>query len=153
MPYGKPRSYRAGRTGGTTALLVLLAGCGGDGFSGEGEPNAAESAAEEPARSRNAPGVHQVGSNEYEVVIQASEGGYSPSEIRVPVGAQVTFRLLSVDIPHGFFIDETGVKLSPVPEEYRETVHVFDSVRVHDFYCDEYCGGGHDFMRGRIIVE
>ncbi|MSR22571.1 MAG: hypothetical protein EXR92_03355 [Gemmatimonadetes bacterium] len=130
-------------------LACVLVACGGDASDSGGRADSTAAVVENP----NAPGVHQVGPNQYEVVIQVSEGSYLPSEIHVPVGAEITFRVRSTDIPHGFLIDGAGVKLSPVPEEYREATHVFDRVGVYNFHCDEYCGGSHELMKGRIIAE
>jgi cytochrome c oxidase subunit 2 len=136
---------------GTVALLLATAGC--KGASEAPPPGSAGEQVEVPAPDPNAPGVRQVGPNRYEAVIHAFEGRFAPSEVRVPAGAEVTFRLTSVDLVHGFLIDGAGVKLTVFPDDFREAVHTFADPREYVFFCDEYCGGGHATMVGRIVVE
>ena len=131
------------------AAPAVLGSCGSD--APERLPEDAPS--EEPVVDQSAPGVHRLGPDRYEVVIQAFEGGYRPSEIRLPVGSEVTFRVTSEDVEHGFTIEAAGVQLELSPNQAREVKHTFTETGEYPFQCHVYCGGGHESMRGKIIVE
>jgi cytochrome c oxidase subunit 2 len=131
------------------ALATILGGCGADApeATPENEP------AQAPAPDPDAPGVHRIGPNQYRVVMLAFEGGYRPSEIRVPVGSEVTFRVMSEDLVHGFAIEKAGLQIELHPLEFVEAKHTFAEAGEYPFQCHVYCGGGHETMRGRIIVS
>jgi cytochrome c oxidase subunit 2 len=131
-------------------LGVVLSGCGGE--APEPEPQE-EEAVSEPAPDSNEPGVHPLGGSRYDVVIRAFEGGYRPSQIRVPAGAEVTFRVLSEDLPHGFAIERAGLQIELLPNAFVEAKHTFTEPGEYQFQCHVYCGGGHETMRGTIVVE
>jgi cytochrome c oxidase subunit 2 len=128
--------------------MVLLSACGGGSETSDAEPVTAEA-----PRDPNAPGLHQLGPDRYEVVVYADVAGFNPAEIRVPAGAEITFRGRSQDIPHGLFIEGLALKLPLGMEDFSRITHTFPERGEHVFFCDEYCGGGHEAMRGRIIVE
>jgi cytochrome c oxidase subunit 2 len=99
-------------------------------------------------------GVRQTGPNQYDVVIDAYEGLFVPREVRVPVGAEVTFRVTSKDIAiHGFYIEGTEVALELRPTSVTEVTHTFDEAGEYAFACHIYCTGSHEFMRGVVVVE
>lgn len=99
------------------------------------------------------PGLHQTGPKEYEAVMIARAWAFEPTEIRVPVGSTVTFRLTSVDVIHGFKIPQTAVNRMVVPGQISVVTHRFDEPGTFPYYCHEYCGSGHHIMSGGIIVE
>jgi cytochrome c oxidase subunit 2 len=138
-----------------SVLTMALLFTGAAGGCANAAPDAApeEQSAQEPAPDPNAPGVHPLGGNRYDVVIRAYEGGYRPSEIRVPAGAEVTFRVLSEDLPHGFAIEKAGLQIELQPNAYVEAKHTFADPGEYQFQCHVYCGGGHETMRGTIVVE
>lgn len=100
-----------------------------------------------------APGVRQVGPNQYEAIMTAQVFGYNPSEIRVPRGATVDFVMTSKDVIHGFRIPGTTVNAMIVPGEVTRVTYTFDRPGEYTFFCHEYCGAGHHVMAGRIVVE
>jgi cytochrome c oxidase subunit 2 len=99
------------------------------------------------------PGVRQVGEGRYEVNLVAYQWGYQPRDIRVPVGAEVTIRGMSADVPHGFYIGGTGVGLMLQPDTIQELTHTFTEPGQYQFVCDNYCGTGHAEMLSKITVE
>ena len=101
----------------------------------------------------NAPGVRELAPGRYEAVLRAFHSGFAPAEVRVPAGSEVTFRLISLDDPHGFHVEGTDIRIDLLPGMEREVTHTFEEAGEYSFMCDVYCGGGHDFMRGRVIVE
>ncbi len=139
-------------------LLLGVGGCGGDASAG-GDPEPSGSsgpsgpAASQPAQAPDEAGVRQTGPNAWEAVIYSWDGGFDPAEIRVPVGAEVTFRLTSRDQNHGYLILDTPVELDVFPAGFTEAVHTFEEPGEYEVICHIYCGGGHDFMRGTVIVE
>lgn len=124
-----------------------VVGCGGSGSGGSDSTEAEEQV------SRDEPGVYELAPDHYEVVVFAFEGGFEPNEIRVPAGARVDFRVRSVDIPHGFLVDGTGVEIEVGGPEFVEATHTFEEPGEYDFLCYIYCSGGHVNMTGTIIVE
>lgn len=78
---------------------------------------------------------------------------FNPSEIRVPAGRRVTFRLTSSDVQHGFQIVRTNANTMVVPGYVSEFTTVFDSPGEYLIVCNEYCGLGHHAMMGKLIVE
>ena len=129
------------------ALLAVLVACGGGG--GEGS----EAGAQIEERDPNDPGVWEVGPNRYEAVIVAFEGGFDPSEIRVPLGSEVTFRARSVDLVHGLAVEGTEVELQLEPREWVQASHTFTEAGEYRLLCHIYCGGGHPAMLGSVVVE
>ncbi|REJ35441.1 MAG: cytochrome C oxidase subunit II [Bacillota bacterium] len=101
----------------------------------------------------NQPGVRQVGPGHYEVVMLAEAWRFEPSEVRVPAGSTVTFRLTSLDVIHGFRIPNTNVNLMVQPGQVVEATHRFNEPGTYHLFCHEYCGAGHHIMDGMLIVE
>lgn len=131
------------------AASMILGSCGNE----VPEPVPGDKAMQEPVPDLNAPGLHPVGPNKYELVIHAFEGGFRPSEIRIPAGAEVKFRVTSEDLPHGFTVEAAGVQLELYQSKFAEATHTFTDPGEYPFQCHLYCGGGHESMHGRIIVE
>jgi cytochrome c oxidase subunit 2 len=131
------------------AGALTMAGCGNDA------PEQASGGTPAPpaAAPRTSIGVRQTGPNQYEAVILAFVGGYRPDEIRIPAGAEVTFRVKSEDLVHGFSIAGTSIQMELPPNEDAVARHTFSEPGEFTFQCHVYCGGGHETMHGRIIVE
>ncbi len=98
-------------------------------------------------------GVTQTGPSSYRVVMEAFNWGFDPAEVRVPAGAEVTFRAYSSQDFHGLAIAGTKVFLSITRHEIAEATHTFTEPGEYPFICSDYCGAGHASMVGRIIVE
>jgi cytochrome c oxidase subunit 2 len=99
------------------------------------------------------PGVRHMGDNDYTVTMLARMWAFSPSEIRVPVGSDVTFRITSEDITHGFIVEHHNANLEIVPGHIAQLRVTFDRPGTYRFLCHEYCGRGHHLMHGQIVVE
>jgi cytochrome c oxidase subunit 2 len=145
---GKPRSCAALLWITAGAAAVCLGAC-----AGEGEAPPAEQVVQEEAPREIAPGVRRLGPNQYQVEIHAFEGGFRPAEIRLPVGAEVTLRVTSDDLEHGFTLEGTDVVFELTQNRLSEKKHTFTEPGEYAFLCHLYCGGGHESMHGRIIVE
>lgn len=89
--------------------------------------------------------------NTIEIICQKSH--YSPDTIRLRKGEPVRLILKSVDVTHGFAIDDLRIarEISPGPP----TIVDFTPERAgtFPFYCVVRCGREHLKMRGTLIVE
>lgn len=85
--------------------------------------------------------------------IDAKRFDYTPHEVRLKLNEPVVLELSSSDRLHGFAISELGFRADV---EAGEPVRVpFTPTRAGTFrfLCDTFCGGGHDEMEGRLVVE
>jgi len=99
------------------------------------------------------PGLRDMGDNKFTVVMVGQMWAFIPSEIRVPEGAEVTFRVTSRDITHGFIIEHHNANFELVPGHISEATVTFDEAGTYRYICHEYCGSGHHLMHGQIVVE
>jgi cytochrome c oxidase subunit 2 len=99
------------------------------------------------------PGVRDLGGGRYEVVMLAQAWGFTPNEIRVPVGSEVTFIATSVDVLHGIHVDGTRVNIMLIPGQISRNTYRFNNAGEHLMVCHEYCGIGHHVMSGKVVVE
>ncbi|MDX1566520.1 MAG: cupredoxin domain-containing protein [Longimicrobiales bacterium] len=140
---------RAGLSG-ATALLVVLTACGGSTPQTASETVGDEVQVSEPDLDP----LRQTGPSSYSVVIYSAQGIFDPDEIRIPVGSQVTFRLESQEeMIHGLSIEGTSVEIASSPPSYAKATYTFTEPGEYPFVCHIYCGGGHDIMRGKVVVE
>ncbi len=98
------------------------------------------------------PGVREISPGKYEAVIVAQIWTFTPNEIRVPEGSEVTFRVASTDVVHGFLIENTQVNAMIIPGQITEVTQTFDESGEYLLICHEYCGIGHHTMWGRVVV-
>jgi cytochrome c oxidase subunit II len=99
------------------------------------------------------PGVRQIGPGRYEVTMTAQVWAFAPNEIRVPAGSSVTFVATSKDVVHGLLIPKANVNTLLLPGQVSRVTARFDTPGEYPFFCHEYCGLGHQMMRGRVIVQ
>jgi cytochrome c oxidase subunit 2 len=99
------------------------------------------------------PGVVQTGPGRFEVRMVAGIWSFTPNEIRVPVGATVTFVATSRDIVHGLHVDRHNVNVMLLPGQIARVTARFDRTGEYPFVCHEYCGIAHHTMWGKVIVE
>lgn len=103
------------------------------------------------------PGVREITpGEEYKVYIVAQHPVFTPNAIEVPAGAKVTFYVTSIDVQHGFKIDDTNVNFMVIPGQVSTLTTTFDDPTPEGeplkFICTEYCGASHHFMSGEITV-
>lgn len=99
------------------------------------------------------PGVHQTGPGTYDAVIIGRTWSFTPSEIHVPAGAEITFLVTTPDVIHGFAIEGTRVNMMLIPGQVSRNTYTFEEPGEHLIICHEYCGIAHHTMWGRVIVE
>ena len=98
------------------------------------------------------PGIEEIADGEYEVYMLARQYLYEPNQITVPVGSTVTFYVTSVDVQHGFKLQDTNVNLQVVPGHISKLTVEFDREGEFPYICNEFCGIGHAAMFGTLTV-
>lgn len=98
------------------------------------------------------PGLREIADGEYEVYMTARTWLFEPRELEIPAGSKVTFYITSVDVQHGFKIQDTNVNMMLIPGHVSTLAYTFDRVGEYPFICHEYCGSGHAAMFGTIRV-
>jgi len=99
------------------------------------------------------PGVKEVAPGKYEAVLIGQTWQYTPEEIDVPAGSEVTFRATSADVIHGFFIPNTRINMMLIPGEVSVATYKFTQPGEYLLLCHEYCGRLHHTMAGKVVVK
>lgn len=87
--------------------------------------------------------------------LSAKQWGYTPALLKMNPGDIVSFNVTSQDIMHGFAINELGVNLALTPKVgiIRQVVIPPDIPQgTYHMYCSIFCGVGHPFMKGTILI-
>ncbi|MCB0990535.1 MAG: cytochrome c oxidase subunit II [Acidimicrobiales bacterium] len=98
------------------------------------------------------PGLREVAEGKYDAYIVAQTFSYTPGLLEIPVGAEVTFYVTSIDVQHGFNIRDTNINMQIVPGQVSKLTHTFEEPGEFPFICTEYCGSQHHAMFGTIRV-
>jgi cytochrome c oxidase subunit 2 len=99
------------------------------------------------------PKVVKLDDSTYQVYMVAQMWNFEPSEIFLPVGAEVDLYLTTKDVVHGFNIPDKSVNMMAVYGGINKTTIKFDEPGVYPIICHEYCGSGHQAMKSEIIVN
>lgn len=88
------------------------------------------------------------------VEIVASRYGFEPSRIEATEGEPLRLVVTSGDGVHGIEIKKFKVKkLVPRKGEAITIDFVASAPGTFDILCSEYCGDGHDDMKGTLVVQ
>jgi heme/copper-type cytochrome/quinol oxidase subunit 2 len=153
-----------GAMGGTDAINVFIEdvnvyiaentrddGCVVPGFIEEGPEEHEEMGAGEMDM-----GAHEEREEGHAVVyIQALQYGFRPNKICLEEGENYEFRMMATDVTHGASIQlGPGSRMTRLPPGVLvEQELTFTEPGEYMLYCSFYCGVGHPFMSGKIIVE
>ena len=85
--------------------------------------------------------------------ITARRFEYEPSKITLQKGELVTFRLESLDVTHGLYLDGYGIQLKARPGLIGKATFRADKPGRFTFRCSETCGEFHPYMIGFLTVE
>ena len=104
------------------------------------------------------PGLFQTGDDTFDAVLVAQTWQFTPEELRVPAGAEVTFIVTSRDVIHGLLVPDTTINAMILPGQVTEVTYTFNDPGEFKFICHEYCGLandqiGHHSMFGKVVVE
>jgi cytochrome c oxidase subunit 2 len=88
-----------------------------------------------------------------EIAIQAMKFEFTPETVKVKRGEPVTFVLTSIDRIHGFKMPDFGVRTDIVPDQETRLTITPEKAGSFVFFCDIFCGDGHEEMSGTLVVE
>ena len=88
-----------------------------------------------------------------EVSVAASKFEFTPDTVKAKVGQPVTFVLTSLDRIHGFKMPEFGIRTDIVPDRETRVTLTPRTAGRFTFFCDIFCGDGHEEMGGTLVVE
>ncbi|HEY6980410.1 cupredoxin domain-containing protein [Reyranella sp.] len=88
-----------------------------------------------------------------EVEIMAMKFDFTPDTIKVKAGQPVTLVLTSIDRVHGFKMPDFGVRTDIVPGLETRVTITPAKAGTFAYFCDVFCGDGHEEMSGTLIVE
>jgi len=85
--------------------------------------------------------------------VVARRFAFEPSRIEVTVGERVRLLVVSADGVHGLEIKKFKVK-QEIPRGTTPVTIEFTATEVGEFpiLCSEYCGEGHNDMKGQLVV-
>ena len=98
------------------------------------------------------PGYHDTGDGTGELVLVAQAWQWTPAEVTIPAGTEVTIRAVSRDVIHGIRIPDTNANVMVIPGQVSEIEVDFDEPGLYSLVCHEYCGIGHHNMYMTIEV-
>lgn len=99
------------------------------------------------------PRIVQVDDSTFQVFCVAQMWNFEPTEIFLPVGAEVDFYLTTKDVVHGFHISEVNVNMMAVYGGINKSSAKFTEPGIYPIICHEYCGSGHQHMKAEVIVN
>jgi len=88
-----------------------------------------------------------------EVSVAASRFEFTPDTVKAKVGEPLTFVLTSLDRIHGFKMPEFGIRADIVPDKETRVTITPTRPGTFAFFCDVFCGDGHEDMAGTLVVE
>ncbi|EJL92656.1 heme/copper-type cytochrome/quinol oxidase, subunit 2 [Herbaspirillum sp. CF444] len=86
------------------------------------------------------------------IKVTAKRFDFSPSVIPLKKGVPVVLELTSLDIPMGFNAPDFGVRTDVLPGKVSKLRFIPDKTGEFTFYCDIFCGSGHESMSGSLVV-
>jgi heme/copper-type cytochrome/quinol oxidase subunit 2 len=92
------------------------------------------------------------GSDSYTIEVKARRFAYEPDRIIVNQGDRITFKVTTLDITHGFYIDGYDVDLLVEPGKESVVTIVADKPGKFKIRCSVTCGYMHPFMVGELVV-
>jgi len=90
--------------------------------------------------------------NEQVIQITAKRFEYSPKEITLKKGVPVVLEFTSLDRLHGFNCPGLKLRMDIRPGKVNTLRFTPDKAGTFPFHCDNFCGSGHEGMKGTIIV-
>ena len=86
------------------------------------------------------------------IKISAKRFDYTPGNLTLKKGQPVVFELASRDVMMGFNAPDLHVRGDMVPGKVTRVQVVPDKTGTFTFFCDIFCGTGHEEMHGSITV-
>jgi cytochrome c oxidase subunit 2 len=97
--------------------------------------------------------AHVAAQPEEQVIkITAKKFDYTPNHITLKKGVPVVLEFTSADVLMGFNAPDLGVRTDIVPGKVARVRIVPEKTGTFTFFCDIFCGSGHEDMTGTITV-
>jgi len=90
--------------------------------------------------------------SEHTFRIKAHSFEFSPAEITVNKGDQITIELTSLDVVHGLYLDDYGLQVKADPGQTEILTFTANRSGTFRFRCSVTCGDLHPFMIGKLHV-
>jgi cytochrome c oxidase subunit 2 len=88
-----------------------------------------------------------------EIRIGAKKFEFHPNKVTVKLGQPVVLVLTSEDRIHGFKMTDFALRTDIVPGRETRVTLTPDKAGSFTFFCDVFCGDGHEDMDGTLTVE
>ena len=88
-----------------------------------------------------------------EVSVAASKFEFHPSKVTAKRGQPLVLVLTSEDRIHGFKMPDFGLRSDIVPGQETRVPLMPDKPGSFTFFCDVFCGDGHEDMDGTLVIE
>lgn len=88
-----------------------------------------------------------------EVSVAASKFEFTPDKVTGKLGEPLTFVLTSLDRIHGFKMPDFGIRTDIIPDKETRVTITPAKAGTFTFFCDVFCGDGHEEMAGTLVVE
>jgi cytochrome c oxidase subunit 2 len=98
-------------------------------------------------------GTSAASADEQVIRLTAKKFEYDLREITLKKGAPVVLELTSLDRVHGFNQPDFGVRGDAVPGMVTRVRFTPTKTGEFVFFCDVFCGDGHEEMSGTLIVK
>ena len=86
------------------------------------------------------------------IKITAKKFDYTPNRITLKKGVPVVLEFTSTDVLMGFNAPDLGARTDIMPGQVARVRLAPDKVGTFAFFCDIFCGTGHENMTGTITV-
>ena len=86
------------------------------------------------------------------IKITAKKFDYTPNQITLKKGVPVVLEFTTTDVLMGFNVPDLNARTDIVPGQVARVRIVPDKAGTFAFFCDIFCGSGHENMTGTITV-
>jgi cytochrome c oxidase subunit II len=87
------------------------------------------------------------------IKVVAKKFDYTPNIINLKKGEAVMLELTTLDVVMGFNAPDFGVRADIIPGKVAQVRLQAQKTGQFTFFCDIFCGSGHEEMNGTIVVE
>lgn len=88
-----------------------------------------------------------------EIRIAAKKFEFHPHKVTARLGQPIVLVLTTEDRLHGFKMPDLGIRADIVPGQETRVPLTPDKIGSFAFFCDVFCGDGHEDMDGVLVVE
>jgi len=85
--------------------------------------------------------------------LQAKRFSFTPNELHLQLGQPVVLELTTADVVMGFNIPDLKKRADILPDTVARLELTPDKIGTFGFFCDVFCGDGHETMTGKLIVS